>query len=99
PPIERHSSPTRLSSDLEMRKQRYFLHRVVIREASNEWRSSTDHVSGGVSEQVLCMPSPPMWARLGIAGGHALHRTTMTDRVTALDRKSTRLNSSHEWIS
>src|SRR5207247_5000889 len=86
----RHSFPTRRSSDLGTAAQHGF---------GNPSAAIGDGVRNSFPvHQVQRLRQTQIAAAFALAGRFARRSTEQIEKA-ALDRKSTRLNSSHEWIS
>src|SRR5207302_11175872 len=89
-----HSFPTRRSSDLFWKLA-----------ASSDFRSRGSPEAGGLAESIRAVRALPgksgsAAAEVAISSGGLVNRTSQVQRLNdALDRKSTRLNSSHVKIS
>src|SRR5207247_10688132 len=94
PPLARHSFPTRRSSDLTPWSATHIgkviAERTEIPPGVVNIVASSDHLTGEI------LSSDPRVDLVTFTGSTATGRRIME---CASDRKSTRLNSSHEWIS
>src|SRR5207247_5293958 len=91
------SFPTRRSSDLEELLEP---HRSYLRDLQSlDWKAAAHVTGGGLPGNVARVLPEGLAARFDLAAWPRPPIFDLIARRGRVDRKSTRLNSSHEWIS